>query len=91
MRLFALALATAMTIAAVPAGTGTASAQPSIQLAQVDVRIHTDRHDRDWRRDRYRDRHRYGYRRYGHHGCRTVVIREHRRGETIVRRIKRCS
>ena len=85
MRLFAFALATAMTIAAVPAGAGTA-ADPSMQLAQVDVRIHGDRHDRDWRRDHDR----YRYRRYGHHDCRTVVIREHRHGQTIVRRIKRC-
>jgi|EndMetStandDraft_5_1072996.scaffolds.fasta_scaffold88687_2 hypothetical protein len=88
MRLFALALATAMTIAAVPAGAGSTAAEPSMQLAQVDVRIHgdRDRYHRDWRHDRDR----YRYRRYGHHGCRTVVIREHRHGTTIVRRIKRC-
>jgi hypothetical protein len=89
MRLFVLALATTMTIAAAPAGAGPAATQPSMQLAQVDVRIHGDRHHRDhrdWRRDRYR----HDYRRYGHHGCRTVVIRERRHGTTIVRRIKRC-
>jgi hypothetical protein len=66
------------------AATGIGMAAPTLalaapmQVAQVDVRIGTHEHDRD-------------YRVYDHrHGCKTVTIRERHGDRVVVRKIRRC-
>ena len=85
MRTVAYMAATLACLVTAPAfAASPVAADQPITLAQVELRF-GDR-DRDWDRDRWRER-RFRERR---EGCRDVTVRERRDGETVVRHIRRC-
>ena len=86
MKIFAWIFAAAISLASLPALAGS-PAEPDGSLVLTGGRLCIGPGCRD-RDDDWRWRHRgYGFDRGG---CRDVTVREHRDGETIVRRIRRC-
>jgi hypothetical protein len=94
MKTLALALAAAATLA-FTAPSFAASAPDRIQLAQADVKVRIGDHDRGERREHrmhrevrmHRDYGRHeGWRHRHHDGQRTVIIKKHRNGTTVIKK-----
>jgi hypothetical protein len=94
MRKFALVVAAAASLTAIPAWAGSPiGSQSGITLAQLDLCVGPNCRDRD--RDFRRFDRDYGYDRdwrlrRGDRGCRDVTIRERRFGEVVIRHERHC-
>lgn len=89
---FAATLATAGSLAAIPAATA-APADGSFKVAQIEFRLGGDHDGVRFGRHRHRDRYDRYDRRFRHRDrddCRTIVTTERRHGRVIKRKVRRC-